>query len=240
MAVYIQKAYISDNIRREIRPHCGAQYAARLFKEKYRWTQQILDNIEWELHAVFIQNQKYSRKKTTIKYIHRWLPSGSKSFGQNIGCSHCEGDGTQHDHDHFLTCEFSIERKEERINAITDKMKELLTPKDICDGILKGILNFYNNTIEKEEKRPKNKSIINQNTIGWQHFCRGRVSKQLAIAMETYYTQHPDNPNFTGKGWTKQMIALMLTNHVEEGRLRCHNLTSPKKSMTIDSPVKKK
>ena len=184
MAVYIQKAYISDNIRREIRSHCGAQYAARLFKEKYRWTQQMLDNIEWELHAVFIQNQKYSRKKTTIKYIHRWLPSGSKSFGQNIGCSHCEGDGTQHDHDHFLTCEFSIKRRKERINAITDKLKVLLTPKDICDGILQGILNFYNNTIEKEGKRPKNNSIINQNTIGWQHFCRGRVSKEQTTAME--------------------------------------------------------
>ena len=62
-----------------------------------------------------------------------------------------------------------------------------MTPKDICDGILKGILNFYNNTIEKEEKRPKNKSIINQNTIGWQHFCRGRVSKKLTTAMEKYY-----------------------------------------------------
>ena len=86
---------------------------------------------------------------------------------QNLGCPYCEGDGTQHDNDHFLTCEFSIERKEERINAITDKLNVLLTPKDICDGILQGILNFYINTMEKEEKRSKNKSIINQNTIGW-------------------------------------------------------------------------
>ena len=63
-------------------------------------------------------------------------------------------------------------------------MKVLLTPKDICHGTLQGILNFYNNTIEKEEKRPKNKSIINQNTIGWQHFFRGRVSKEQTTAME--------------------------------------------------------
>ena len=45
--------------------------------------------------------------------------------------------------------------------------------------------------------------------------------------MKKNYTQHPDNPNFTGKGWTKQMIALMLTIHVEEWYLRCQNLTSP-------------
>ena len=100
-------------IRKEIRSHYGTQDAARFIKGKYRWTQQALDNIKWELHAVFIQKQKYSRKKTTIKYIHRWLPSGLKRFGQNLGCPHCEGDGIQHDHDHFLTCEFSI-RKNQR------------------------------------------------------------------------------------------------------------------------------
>ena len=78
-----------------------------------------------------------------------------------------------------------------------------MTPKDICDGILQGILNFYNNTIEKEEKTPTNKSIINHNTKGWQHFYQGRVLKQLTTAKEKYYTQHPDNPNFTGSLWTK-------------------------------------
>jgi len=45
--------------------------------------------------------------------------------------------------------------------------------------------------------------------------------------MKKNYTQHPDNPNFTGKGWTKQMIALTLNIHVEEWYLRCQNLTSP-------------
>ena len=59
MAVYIKNNYIPNNIRNEIRSHCGAQEAARFLKEKYSWTQQTLDNIEWELHAAFIQNQRY-------------------------------------------------------------------------------------------------------------------------------------------------------------------------------------
>ena len=63
MSVYIQENYIPNIIRKEIRSHCGAQDAARFIKEKYRRTQQTLDNIEWELHAVFIQNQKYSGKR---------------------------------------------------------------------------------------------------------------------------------------------------------------------------------
>ena len=39
MVVYINKTYILNNIRREIRPHCGAQEAARFLKNKYHWTQ---------------------------------------------------------------------------------------------------------------------------------------------------------------------------------------------------------
>ena len=58
-------------------------------------------------------------------------------------------------------------------------------------------------------------------------FCRGRVSKKLNAAMEEYYSHHPDNPNFTGRGWTKQMIALVFIIHVEEWYLRCHSLISP-------------
>ena len=46
MAVYIQKKDIPNNIRKEIRAHCGAQEAASFLKEKYKWKQQTLDNIE--------------------------------------------------------------------------------------------------------------------------------------------------------------------------------------------------
>ena len=45
MAVYIRKTYIPNNIRKEIRSHRGSQDAARFLKDKYRLTQQTLDNI---------------------------------------------------------------------------------------------------------------------------------------------------------------------------------------------------
>ena len=104
------------------------------------------------MHETFIQKQTYSRKKTAIKYIHRWLPSRSKSFGQKFDFPHCDGDGKKHDHDHFLTCELSIDKKVARMKAITDKLQVLLIPKDICDGIHQGIKSYYNNTMKKEGK----------------------------------------------------------------------------------------
>ena len=36
------------------------------------------------------------------------------------------------------------------------------------------------------------------------------------LSHEKNYSHHPDNPNFIGRGWTKQIVALVLTIHVEE------------------------
>ena len=85
-------------------------------------------------------------------------------------------------------------------------------------------------TITIPPRGRRNHSIIpidSQDKIGWQHFCRGRVSKEFTSAMEKHYSNHPDNPNFTRRGWTKQIIALLLTIHVEEWYFRCERLTSP-------------
>ena len=46
MAVYINKTYIPNNIRRELRNHCGSQEAAIFLKRKYKWTQHTLDDIK--------------------------------------------------------------------------------------------------------------------------------------------------------------------------------------------------
>ena len=151
MVVYINKTYILNKIRREIINHCGVQEAARFLKEKYKWTQQTLDDFELEMHSVFIQKQTYSRKKTTTKYIHRWLPSGSKCFDQNLGCYYCDEDGSKHNHDYFITCEFAGERKEVRIKEITEKLNVLLIPTEISDGICRGINNYYHTTTRKEK-----------------------------------------------------------------------------------------
>ena len=55
MVVYINKTYTPHNIRKEIRTHCGALEAVHFLKSKYRWTQQILDDIELELYSSFLQ-----------------------------------------------------------------------------------------------------------------------------------------------------------------------------------------
>ena len=57
------------------------------------------------------------------------------------------------------------------MKAITDKLNVFQTPKDICNGIHRGITNYYNNTRRNEGKQSNNTSIVSQDITGWQHFC---------------------------------------------------------------------
>ena len=57
---------------------CGETDAKDFLTRKYHWNKSTITDIEWELHAQYIKKQTYSRKKTILKFIHRWLASGNK------------------------------------------------------------------------------------------------------------------------------------------------------------------
>ena len=174
----------------------------------------MISNEKWTRYLY--QKQTCSRRKTTIKYIHRWLPSGSKFFGQNLGCYYCEKDGSKHDHDYFITCKFASARKESHIKEIIEKLNVFLTPTEIRDGICRGINNYYHITTRTEKLQHNTTPIDAQNNNGQQHFCQRRVSNEFTTAIKQDYSNYPDNSNSTGRGWIKQIIALVLTLHVGE------------------------
>lgn len=72
----------------------------------------------------------------------------------------------QQDHDHFITCEFAIERGKSRMIVIIEKLNVLLTPTTIYKSIYRGVINYYKNTKRKEEKRNTNTPIDAKEIIG--------------------------------------------------------------------------
>ena len=90
---------------------------------KYKWSKKTFNSIEWNLHSEFIRKQSYSRRKTIMKYCHRWLSAGKKNFGQKLACPHChKTEDKDMDHDHFLQCEASENRKLLRIQKCDDRL----------------------------------------------------------------------------------------------------------------------
>ena len=125
------------------------------------------------------KKQTYSRNKSLLKFIHRWLVSGNKNFGQKLMCHNCkQQENKSMDHDHFLICSASGIRKQRRINLFTNLLHTLDTPHELTTLLVHGLQSFYNSQIVNTHASD-HKAINHQLKIGWDNFSRGRISKQF-------------------------------------------------------------
>ena len=79
------------------------------------------------------------------------------------------------DHDHFLQCEASENRKLLRIQKCEDHLSRYKTPTRLKEELLEGIRSFYDNNIEKKSKYEPQMAIKEQQKIGWDHLCKRRI-----------------------------------------------------------------
>ena len=89
---------------------------------------------------------------------------------------------------------------------------------------MEGIRTFYENNMDKKNKNEPQKAIKDQQKIGWDHFCRRRISKQLSLTMEYYYSKKKELSSFTRRSWSKHIIEFILELHLEEWYLRCTSI----------------
>ena len=152
---------------------------------------------------------------------------GSKDFGQNLIFPHCERiDKRMLDHDHFLICDHSTRRKDDRLNKLREVLNNLHTVINLTEDIIEGIKNYYNQTVFIRKDNPT--AIENQNRIGWGYFCLVCLRKNIGLTMTDKYKESNKTTTFTGNGWMKLIVFNLATN-VEEWYVRYQLITKTKK-----------
>ena len=137
-----------------------------------------------------LKKQNYSRKKTLLKFVHRWLASRNKNYGQKLMCPNCrQQESTSMDHDYFLTCSSSGRRKQLRLNLLNILLQHLNTPPALIKLLVHGLQSFYNSQLNNLHASDF-KAIDNQRKIDWDNFIRGRISRQFTITMHNHYKKH--------------------------------------------------
>ena len=89
-AVYVNDKYIPNNYVSAIRNYCAETEARNFTKTKYDWSPKVILNIQWKLLDSYIRNKSYSTKKTIKQFIHNWLASGKKNYGQPLLWPYCK------------------------------------------------------------------------------------------------------------------------------------------------------
>ena len=172
-ALYLDGIYLPNHYRNKRRSNSGAREAREFLKDKYKWTSRLIDSIEWEIVSSFISQQTYATRKMMTKYSYRWLLSNSTRTGNQMIYPYCHRSEETLDHNHFLTCNESEERKEVRIHSFSQLLVQLKTPTALTTFLINGIRLAY-----QEYHQPTSQhSPIQQNSIGWNHFIRGRRLK---------------------------------------------------------------
>ena len=116
-AIHLDGIYQLNKYRNKIRSSSGTREARKLMQGRYHWTDRQVDSIEWELVSSSIFTQTYATRKTMTKYNHQRLMSNNKTIDNQMICPYCHQTKESFDHDQFLTCIESGERKYVRIQS---------------------------------------------------------------------------------------------------------------------------
>ena len=181
---------------------------------RYHWTDRQVDSIEWELVSSSIFTQTYATRRTMTKYNHQRLMSNNKAIDNQMICPYCHQTKESFDHDQFLTCIESGERKDVRIQSFKQLLAQLKTPTTITNTLIDGLHLAHQERHHPASPQP---SPTQHHAIGWNHFIRERLSKDLTITMIKYYkTAALFKIPFTGIGRMKAIIKFKLKTHVNE------------------------
>jgi hypothetical protein len=102
----IHRRRIATDYQTQIRHQATTTNAEHYMKDKYSWTDSTFNNICWEAHGKELYHLRGRRQKTTIQFIHQWLPCNASASRSLTGtarlcpyCMCCDEDQT-----HFLEC----------------------------------------------------------------------------------------------------------------------------------------
>lgn len=73
--VKLNKTEVSANLEEALRHAASSQDIRSYMQNKCNWSDEIIENINWMIHGNAIQTLPQRMQKTTIQFIHEWLPT---------------------------------------------------------------------------------------------------------------------------------------------------------------------
>ena len=192
------------------------------------------EDIAWESYIQIINKLSNHSYQVKIKFVHNLLSSEKKNHLIKHECPFYNIHvSSTIPHDHFLTYFESEINKSLRIGKLTSCLTLLENPKTFIYIIIYGMKSFCYNSIQLPLAQ-SSQMFLNiqqhQDAIEWNHFARGRISKQLKDFMETYYKR--SQLKRTASLWIKSLIKLNIKLHVVDWK-KCYDLIQ--KSTPTDS-----
>jgi hypothetical protein len=178
-----------------------------------------METIWWKASGDAMEIRSTGEKRTLTKYIHNRLPCNRKQhryYGYiSNKCNLCET--TEETQNHILQCTKCEQRRDKRqnyINNLNRYLNDTHTSKETRIVIIEHVRAWLNQTpmpemrsLMPEASRMLKQAVQEQNTIGWEHWFKGR----LTMSWGTLYnydlqTKNHGMRNQTADKWSKQIV----------------------------------
>ena len=164
-------------------------------KEKYKWTDEVFDSIDWEAIGRCRNKQSITKKMNTCKIMHGWLPTMNKNFTSKVdqcpGCV-CPNETTNH----VLVCPNvrMVDKREEIVEALRKKGLGKSVPRSVEKGLLELIIPHLRGTytISKFHAQVIRDAIRDQKRVGAKMLLRGFIVKGWHRACKDAGVSHPE------------------------------------------------
>ena len=136
-----------------------------------------------------------------------------------------ETESTTTSHNHLFQYSQSTTIKTKRLSLISNILLNTSTPQSLITIIIQGLTSYYNghDTTETFHSTNNNLSITqHQNTIGWDNFARGRISKTFRMAITSHYKKNKLKQLQTS--WTSIVANNIIDIHLDAWKDRCQDI----------------
>ena len=77
--------YITSKPIQALREAAQIQTQIPYLCDKFKWTQTVFDDIDWEVHSKALHSFSRQDRFCLIKFIHDWLPTGKRRHRETKG-----------------------------------------------------------------------------------------------------------------------------------------------------------
>ena len=200
----------------------------RYLQQRFQWSSDTLQNIDWEVLAILVSSYD-DHRPTIVKHLHGIAPTGKYVHRYNIHtpakCPSCQCE--EETNDHMIQC-LSSTRAQWRTDTIR-KLNASITARNrdqtILDILCKGIQCSF--TIDRpyvptDMYPPEYHPLINdQNAIGWIQLFRGRWAKKWKQCYAEFAVKgNPLHATAEASKWVHSCGRLLLSQWCTLWRLR--------------------
>lgn len=191
---------------------------------KAKWSKATFELVHWDAHEKAFKRLHRYHQHSTAKLIHGLVNTNRQNhlfYGTTSQCPICSSE--EETLLHVFTCSHpsAIQHRQSCLEKLLSTLDNTQTPQPIIDTIQYGFQQWTGALDQPYVRAPTAGSLRGPDailtsafheqfyTIGWYHFCLGRVSKLWARAV-TQYTK-PDRHPYTPLHWSSLLVSSLWT-----------------------------